>query len=325
MFSRFYNSYIFNSLTGILICFVLFAQVASGPKKPSLKKSDLGKILFFDPILSGDSSVSCGACHKPDFAFADTSAFSVGVFGKRTKRNTPSVLNMANRDLLFWDGRAKSLEDQVLFPIQDHDEMNLTIPNAIERLDRSKKYRKLFIDVFGHRPDKKSLMAAIASYEASLETSDSRFDLYMRNALEMTNEEKAGQKLFVGKAKCFDCHFSPDFTSDEFKNIGLFNGEDWNDSGRIRITKKPDDLGKFKIPGLRNVAVTAPYMHNGRFKTLREVIDYYNNPGAFVKSPQNMDTTMARGLNLTEIEKQELEAFLRALTDKRFVKSDEKN
>lgn len=287
-------------------------------KKAKLTKVDLGKTLFFDPVLSADSSVSCASCHKPEFAFADTAAFSPGVSGKRTKRNTPSVLNMANRDLLFWDGRAKSLEDQVLFPIRDHDEMNLEIPVAIARLRKSRKYRKLFMEVFGKLPNEKLLTEAVAAYESTLETSDSRFDLYMRNALEMTPEEKAGQKLFVGKGQCFDCHFSPDFTGDDFKNIGLFDGKDWNDSGRIRITRKPEDLGKFKVPGLRNVALTAPYMHNGKFKTLRQVIDYYDNPLAFVAYPQNVDSTFSRQLQLSETEKYELEAFLKALTDKRF-------
>lgn len=300
---------------------IVLTQTAFGPKKKiPVSKQELGKILFFDPILSADSSVSCASCHKPEFAFADTAAFSIGVSGKRTKRNTPSVLNMANRDLLFWDGRAKSLEDQVLFPIRDHDEMNLEIPVAIQRLNRSGRYKKLFKTVFGREPDEKTLMQAVAAYEATLETSDSRFDLYMRNTLEMSFNEKAGQKLFVGKGKCFDCHFSPDFTGDDFKNIGLFNGSDWNDSGRIRITRKPQDLGKFKVPGLRNVAVTAPYMHNGKFRTLRQVIDYYNNPLDFVSNAQNVDSTFSLQLHLTELEKKQLESFLNALTDRRFSK-----
>ena len=308
-----YVTLLFVTLAGLVL------QSGFQPKKnPAITKAALGKALFFDPILSGDSSVSCASCHKPEFAFADTMAFSLGVSGKKTRRNTPSVLNMANRDLLFWDGRAQTLEDQALFPIQDHDEMNLEIPLAIKRLKRAKRYKTWFLEAFGRGADKKALSEAIASYEATLETSESRFDLYIRNELEISADEKAGQKLFVGKAKCFDCHFSPDFTGDEFKNIGLFDGKTYSDSGRYRITHKPEDLGKFKVPGLRNVAITAPYMHDGSMKTLRQVIDYYNNPLAVVPKAINTDSTFAKGLNLSEVEKDHLEKFLNALTDKRF-------
>ena len=301
-----------------MVAVLVFQSGFKPKKKRPITKTELGKALFFDPILSADSSISCASCHKPEFAFADTMAFSIGVSGKRTHRNTPSVLNMANRDLLFWDGRAQSLQEQALFPIQDHDEMNLEIPVAIKRLKRSKRYKTWFLEAFGRSADQKALSEAIASYEATLETSESRFDLYMRNELEISANEKVGQKLFVGKAKCFDCHFSPDFTGDEFKNIGLFDGKTYSDSGRYRITHNPEDLGKFKVPGLRNVAVTAPYMHDGSMKTLRQVIDYYNDPLASVPTAINMDSTLAKGLNLTEIEKYQLEKFLNALTDKRF-------
>lgn len=300
----------------IPLIFSLVLFVAAGPGKPKkpITKVDLGKMLFFDPILSADSSVSCGSCHKPDYFFADTLALSLGINGKKTRRNTPSVLNMANRDRMFWDGRAGSLQDQVLFPIRDHNEMNLPIPTAIARLKKSKLYMPLFVQLFKRSPDEKSLSEVIAAYEETLETGYSRFDLYMADKVQFTADEKAGHKLFVGKAKCFDCHFSPDFTGDEFKNIGLYNGKDWNDAGRFDITKKPDDLGKFKVPGLRNVAKTAPYMHNGAFKTLREVIDFYDKPQDFVTDAIGTDSTIAKGLSLTEKEKIQLEAFLITLT-----------
>ncbi len=299
-----------------LIFLICLGSAFSGKEKPKpISKVELGKKLFFDPILSADSSVSCASCHKPEFYFADTNAFSIGIGKKRTARNTPSVLNMASRDLMFWDGRAKSLEDQVLFPIRDHNEMNLPISNAIEKLKRSKKYRKWFWQVFKSIPNEKLLGEAVAAFEATLETSNSRFDLYNRNKGEMTVDEIAGQKIFIGKGKCFDCHFGPDFTSDEFKNIGLFDGKQNNDQGRFAITKDSSDLGKFKIPGLRNVAKTAPYMHDGRFRTLREVIDFYIDPRKFVPEAMGTDTTIAKGIELSEKEKDQLEAFLNALTD----------
>jgi cytochrome c peroxidase len=300
-----------------LVFLLLLGHVLSGEspgKKPGPTKAELGKLLFFDPILSADSSVSCGSCHKPEFYFADTTAFSKGVGGKLTKRNTPSVLNMASRDALFWDGRAKSLEHQVLFPIRDPNEMNLPIPKAIEKLRRNRKYRGLFVKIFKRLPDEKSLSDAIAAYESTLETSESPFDRTMKGKAPQSPDELAGQKLFVGKAKCFDCHFGPDFTGDEFKNVGLFNGKNWNDAGRFGVTGDSSDLGKFKVPGLRNVARTAPYMHNGKFKTLRAVIDYYQDPSVVVENPIGLDSSLNGGIRLSEKEKQQLEAFLNSLT-----------
>jgi cytochrome c peroxidase len=290
------------------------------PKKAKkISKIELGKQLFFDPILSADSSVSCASCHKPEFYFADNVSFSVGIGGKLTKRNTPSVLNMASRDLMFWDGRAQSLEDQVLFPIRDHNEMNMPIHDAIGKLKKSKKYQKWFMEVFGKKPDEKLLSQAVASFEATLETSNSKFDRANKGEIKLTKDELAGKNLFVGKGKCFDCHFSPDFTGDEFKNIGLYDGKKWNDKGRFEVTKDSSDLGKFKVPGLRNVSKTAPYMHNGSFKTLREVIDFYAKPSNFVPDAIGTDSTIVKGLDLSELEKNQLEAFMNALTDEAII------
>jgi cytochrome c peroxidase len=134
----------------------------------------------------------------------------------------------------------------------------------------------------------------------------------------MSDDAVKGREIFMQKGKCFDCHFSPDFTGDEFRNIGLYNEKNFNDKGRFGQTLNPQDLGKFKVPGLRNVAVTAPYMHNGQFKTLREVIDYYDNPDAFVPNSINRDSLLARPLGLSEEEKSQLLAFLQALTDDRY-------
>lgn len=300
-----------------LVLILVTTSFWAGKKSKTERKVDkvfLGKQLFFDPILSSDSSVSCGSCHKPEFYFADTLDFSHGVGNGRTKRNTPSVLNMASREILFWDGRANSLEHQSLFPIRDENEMNLPIPVAVSRLRKNRKYTRWFQTIYHQLPNEKNLADAIASYEATLETIDSRFDLASNGKGKLTSDELAGQKLFIGKAKCFDCHFSPDFTGDEFKNIGLYDGKKWNDKGRFDITHDSSDLGKFKVPGLRNVARTAPYMHNGSMKTLREVIDYYQSPFLVVQNPIGIDSTIRNGISLTENEKQQLEAFLKTLT-----------
>lgn len=286
-------------------------------------KAQLGEKLFFDKLLSKDYSVSCASCHKPAFAFADTSAFSRGINGKLTNRNTPSVLNMKNRPYFFWDGRAASLEEQALVPITNPDEMGLPIDEAIARLNTSKEYRKLFQKIFGQRPNAKNLGAALAAFEKTLETVNSRFDDWANDEAELTEAEERGRQLFVGnKAKCFDCHRMEDFTNDEFRNIGLYNGADFNDAGRYAITKNKKDLGKFKVPGLRNVAVTGPYMHDGRFKTLEQVLLYYNNPYMFVDDPVNMDSLLLKPLQLTNQENDDLLAFLKTLTDRRFIKNN---
>lgn len=298
---------------GLLV--ILLSILASGFRNSNLiDKKELGKRLFFDPILSGDSSISCSSCHKPEFYFADTLSLSHGVGKSLTRRNTPSVLNMASRELMFWDGRAHNLEHQALFPVQDPNEMNLPVSVAIGRLNSHPEYRRLFAEVYGKAPDEASLRDCLAEFEKQLETSGSRFDLAMNGKAAFTPDEKAGHQLFIGKGKCFDCHFGQDFTGDEFRNIGLYDGKKWKDAGRFEVTKDSADLGKFKVPGLRNVAMTAPYMHNGRFKTLREVIDFYENPEKFVPGAIGTDPLIKGGLKFSEKEKQQLEAFLRTLT-----------
>lgn len=306
-------------ITTLAVAVLLGFSFSKTPQK--ITKERLGEMLFFDPILSEDSSISCASCHKPAFAFADTSAFSKGVHGRLGNRNTPSAMNVSARDFLFWDGRASSLEQQALGPIENPVEMNLKLSEAIKRLNRSKKYRNLFFTVYKTAPTTKTLASAIAAYERTLETSATPNDRWMNDEPNgMTDQQVRGRDIFRVKAKCFECHFSPDFTGDEFRSIGLFNGTTHNDSGRYNVTKNPADIGKMKVPGLRNVAMTAPYMHDGSFKTLREVIDYYDNPHAKMPDGINRDSVLAKPLGLTEQDKQDLEAFLLALTDDRFTK-----
>jgi cytochrome c peroxidase len=284
-------------------------------------KAALGKKLFNEKILSKDSSISCASCHKPAYAFADTVALSTGIYGKLTARNTPSVLNMKNRPYYFWDGRAVTLEDQALMPIENPEEMGLPIKEALERLNQSEEYKKLFRKIFRQLPNAKNLGLSLAAFEQTLETADSRFDDWSNNISPLTAEEERGRELFIGnKAKCFNCHSMEDFTDDDFKNIGLYNGKDLNDEGRFNITNNPADKGKFKTPGLRNIAVTAPYMHDGRFKTLEQVIAYYNTPFMFVDDPVNIDSSLMVPLGLSQQEKKDLVAFLKSLTDKTYIK-----
>lgn len=282
----------------------------------------LGKALFSDPLLSSSKSISCASCHKPAFAFADTSSLSLGVFDRKGVRNTPSAMNVNNAAFFFWDGRAASLEEQALIPIANPDEMNLPVDSAVHRLQQSEFYQKAFQNVYQEQPSAKTLSRALAAFQQSLETGDTPFDDWKTNDNQKAVSEsvKRGFTLFNGSANCVRCHFGADFSNTEFRNIGLFNGKDLNDSGRAGITKKAADLGKFKIGPLRNVALTAPYMHNGMFKTLREVIDYYNDPDKIVPDPVNRDSLLAKPLNLSEQDKQDLENFLRALTSKSLAK-----
>ncbi len=293
-------------------------QVRDYPKNAA----QLGEKLFNDPILSLDTSISCASCHIPAQAFSDTVAFSKGVSGKVGNRNAPALTNMANRELFFWDGRANSLEQQVLFPIANADEMNLPIAQAILRLQTSNYYKKVFKKVFKNAPTSENLALAIAAYERTLESSSSPFDRYMNSedTSHYSSAAERGRKLFMGKAKCFDCHFSPDFTGNEFRNIGLYNAQEWHDKGRYAITYKKEDIGKFKVPSLRNAAITAPYMHNGSFTTLAQVIEYYNNPSTKIHNSINRDSILQKPLGLTSQEKKEIELFLHTLTDDNYRK-----
>lgn len=284
-------------------------------------KEKLGEKLFFDPILSKDRTISCASCHKPEFAFADTSAVSLGVGGTKGERNTPGITNLSGRPNLFWDGRSASLEHQALQPIQNPVEMDLSIEEAVKRLNDDHIYAAAFQRLFKGPATEKHLATALAAFERTMETANSPYDRYINgddNAISAAAIR--GRMLFIGKANCNTCHSGEDFTADRFKSIGLYNGKDLNDAGRFVVTKDSAHLGDFKIPGLRNVALTAPYMHNGMFKTLREVIVYYNDPDAVVKNGKNRDLALSKPLGLTNEEISDIEAFLKTLTDDRFVK-----
>jgi cytochrome c peroxidase len=304
-------------------CFILFISFIGIDEHHVIKtKAQLGEKLFNEKILSIDSTISCASCHKPAFAFADTTTLSLGVHNTLTTRNTPSVLNMLNRSVFFYDGRANTLEQQALMPIEHKDEMGLPITAAIERLNKNIYYKNLFLKIFKQKPNANNLGKAISAYERTLETIDSKFDDWTNeDTTKWTKSEERGRQLFIGeKAKCFNCHSTEDFTNDDFKNIGIYNNKNFADKGRYNITKKETDIGKFKTPGLRNVAVTAPYMHNGHFKTLEEVVDYYNEPQKYIANSINIDADLKSPLGLTNQEKSDLVAFLKTLTDKKYKK-----
>ena len=287
---------------GVLIpCLAIVVLQGSFTSTGPGTQAELGKLLFFDPILSKDRTISCASCHKPQYAFADSGVVSVGVDGRKGFRNTPSVMNLSLQKVFFWDGRAAALEDQALAPIENPVEMNLPVAEAILRLKQDGTYSSYFKNIFGSEPTASNLANALAAFERTLETIESPFDLWRfsgdSNAVD--DDVKRGFIIFNEKGKCNQCHFGADFTINEFRNIGLFNGRNLNDSGRIVISRQQNDLGKFKVPALRNIAMTAPYMHNGMFRTLKEVIDFYNEPDKVVPNPINRDTLLAVPLGLT--------------------------
>ncbi|MDQ3046684.1 MAG: c-type cytochrome, partial [Bacteroidota bacterium] len=195
----------------------------------------------------------------------------------------------------------------------------IPISEIIRKLNENKYYSRFFQKIYQAPASKENLVDALASFERTLETGNTPFDRFMRDDTTAISESaKRGQIIFNKKGKCFDCHFGPDFTGDEFRNIGLYNGQDLNDAGRFEVTKDSTDLGKFKVPGLRNISVTAPYMHNGMFRTLKEVVDFYDKPEQFIKNSINTDTLLSKPLNLTADEKLDLIEFLKTLTDDRF-------
>ena len=309
-------------MIGVLSIVVILSQSAFRNTTPN-SPAELGRKLFFDPILSKTKKISCASCHKEEFAFADTAMVSLGVRNQKGTRNTPSAMNMKLQETFFWDGRANTLEKQALMPIENKVEMDLPIRNAIWRLNNNRVYVDAFQKVFHEAPNSKNLAKALADFERTLETSDSPLDDWLLNDNEsaVNASAKRGYALFNGrKANCVQCHFGADFNNVEFRSIGLYDGKKFLDSGRAAITKKPSDIGKFKIGALRNIAITAPYMHNGMFKTLRQVIDYYNDPDKVVQHSIGRDSLLNKPLNLTEQEKTDLESFLIALTDKRFAK-----
>jgi len=329
---RFHNTYF--SISSVIIfaimqnrsAFWAFSALAlvlfSFASQPVQTPEQLGERLFSDPLLSLDSTISCASCHIPAFAFCDTALFSKGVGERLGRRNSPSITNMATRAHFFYDGRAATLEQQVLMPIQDTMEMRATLDLVTVRLRQHAVYGPAFQQLYGSPADADKLAAVLAAFVRTLETSDTPFDRWMMGKPGgMSEAAVRGREVFMNKGKCFDCHFSPDFTGDEFRNVGLFTGRrNLADRGRFDVTGDSTDLGKFKVPGLRNVALTAPYMHNGMFKTLEEVIEFYDSPNQFVPGAFNRDSLLNTPLNLTPEEKSDLKIFLEALTDDRFVK-----
>jgi cytochrome c peroxidase len=301
------------------------------PKDNPLTKEgvELGRKLFYETKLSGDNTQSCAGCHMPDKAFSDTAAFSTGIDGNLGGRNAMPIINVGWMNTLFWDGRAKSVEDQAFGPVVNPVEMHNTWDNAVAALQTDPIYPPLFEKAFGtDKIDSVLVVKAIAQFERTLISGNSPFDKYLRGEPSGWSDQDIyeayqGYALFLDNEKgdCFHCHgdqYNPLWTDNKFHNNGL--DATFTDNGLGDITGDPNDNGKFKTPTLRNLAYTAPYMHDGRFETLDEVLMHY----AFgVTNSATIDPLMQKantgGNQLSVAERQLIKKFLLSLSDESFV------
>lgn len=292
---------------------------------------ELGRRLFYDPILSGNKTQACASCHAQQFGFTDNLLqFSIGIDGIAGNRNAMAIINLPYLSHFFWDGRATSIEDQALGPVANPIEMHNTWEKAVDDLMKSVDYRVRFYKAFGIKQiTKEDVARAIAQFERTMISGKSRYDLAITpgSGVFFTEQEYLGYTLFTTEqADCFHCHTpgSNLFTDNQFHNNGLdsvSNVNDYADKGLGDVTKNPEDNGYFRTTTLRNIELTAPYMHDGRFTTLEQVVDHYSD---HVKQAPNVDPTIKvffkdGGKHLTTEEKQALVAFLKTLTDTEFV------
>lgn len=276
----------------------------------------LGRKLFYDPILSQDSSISCSNCHLVYTAFTHVDhQLSHGIRDSIGTRNSPALMNLAWSKSFMWDGAVNHLDVQALAPITHPAEMGETLPHVISKLQDSSTYPNLFRLAFGDSIiTGQHLLKALAQFQLTLISSNSKYDKMKRGEAVFSEQETKGYELFKGH--CAVCHKEPLFTNGEFANTGLRVDSSLNDFGRMNITKNPSDSLLFKVPTLRNIEFSYPYMHDGRFKTLRQVLNHYDNGMAHSST---LAIELQEGLVLTSNEKVDLTAFLLTLTDKEFL------
>jgi cytochrome c peroxidase len=279
----------------------------------------LGTQLFFDPRLSRDDSMSCASCHIPDLWFTDGRTLAVGIHGTPLPRHTPTLMDVAENSVFFWDGRAPTLEKQILMVLENPGEMNMDLNQLTEKLNRVPGYSDQFERIYRSPVTIRGLTRAIAAFERTLVSRKAPFDRYQAGHTDaMTASAVRGMEIFQKKGRCAFCHKGFAFTNSEFHNIGVpsrnsnagggKNGD--MDVGRFSVTQREEDRGAFKTPTLRNIAETAPYMHNGVFNTLEEVVNFYDDGGG---KNSRLDT-LIKPLHLNDREKSDLVEFLKSLT-----------
>jgi cytochrome c peroxidase len=269
---------------------------------------ELGRLLFYDPALSRDSTVSCASCHLSYTAFTHVDhALSHGIDDRIGRRNSMSLMNLAWQASFMWDGAIQHLDFQALAPISDSTEMDFSIEKAVRRIGQNTRYRRLLFDVFGDSTATgERVLKAIAQFELTLVSANAKYDRVLLGQEKFTDQEENGYRLF--QKNCASCHTAPFFTNHGFEKNGLPLDTTLNDWGRMRITQNPADSLRFKVPSLRNVEFSYPYMHDGRFRKLSQVIHHYSTTYA-----------LGRKIELSANEKVDLVAFLLTLTDSAFL------
>ncbi|MAD50221.1 MAG: cytochrome-c peroxidase [Flavobacteriales bacterium] len=309
----------------LIILLVLFTNFSLGFKQYNISsyspnesdkssKIELGRKLFFDKMMSRDSSLSCASCHNPQFAFTDRKVKGIGIRGQELERNTPTLSNISNSDKFLWDGVNPSLVAQVMIPIHETNEFDFHINLIVERMKKDSAYLRLCNEAYGSDPNAFVITHSIAEFESILLSYNSPYDNFLKgdsNAL--TKSQLNGKDIFFNVLKCTKCHSGIDFTTYGLANNGLY--ENYIDSGRIRLTYKESDRAIFKIPTLRNIELTFPYMHDGSISNLEDVISHYSNGGENHQNKSEFITPFT----ITIDEKKDLINFLKSLTDTSFI------
>lgn len=318
----------------VVLCFALCAfQISKEPlfsvpttwpkpaydfsKNPlTLNKVELGRALFYDPLLSKNNQISCVSCHSPFTAFTHVDHdLSHGIDDRIGTRNSPALMNLAWHKSFMWDGAINHLDMQALAPISHPDEMGEKIESVVKKLQKSKHYPTLFYKAFGDSMiTGEHTLKAMSQFMLTLVSSNSKYDSVMRKQAQFTAQQKNGYALF--QKNCAACHAEPLFTNLQFENNGLAVDTTLNDYGRMRITKNKTDSLKFKVPTLRNIEFSFPYMHDGRFKTIAAVLKHYTSG---VKQSQTLSVHLQKPMVLSSNDKVDLTAFLLTLTDKSFL------
>jgi len=277
-------------------------------------RAALGERLFVDKRLSVDRTVSCSTCHQPQRAFTNGLAIATGLRGQRMRRNVPTLVNVGYRQTIFWDGRTETLEKMAIGALEHPAVIDMTPDELTERLRSIPEYVESFRREFGELPTAKTFALALAAYQRSLVSDETPFDRFASGDPSAISESaRRGWGVFCDKANCITCHAGPDFTDEEFRRIGIgWNGEAYKDLGRSEINGQPQYAGMFRVPPLRELRWTAPYMHDGSLQTLEEVVDYYDRGGT-----EGAPTDLKGPLKLTAQEKSDLVAFLESLSSEK--------
>jgi cytochrome c peroxidase len=282
----------------------------------SAESIQLGRALFYDPLLSLDGTISCASCHSPYNAFAHTDhAVSHGIGDSIGTRNAPALFNLAWQKELMWDGAINHIETQALAPISHPGEMGESLPNVLSKLQKSSLYPTLFRDAYGDTSiTSQQMLKALSAFQLSLVSANAKYDRVVHKTDSFTTQEKAGYQLF--KTKCNSCHTEPLFTNHTFKNNGLRIDPEIKDVGRYAVTLQDVDSFLFKVPSLRNLSYTYPYMHDGRFQKINEVLNHYTNG---INNTIHLSKELEQGVKLSPTEKVDLIAFILTLNDQEFI------